>query len=45
MPHFLKALAKELKMITTGHKVFTEGEGLILQSGPGRRSHFQGYRR
>src|SRR4029078_2974425 len=36
MPHFLKALAKELRMITTGYKVFTEGEGLILQSGPGR---------
>ena len=36
MPHFLKVLAKELQMITTGHKVFTEGEGLILRSGPGR---------
>jgi quercetin dioxygenase-like cupin family protein len=36
MPHFRKVLAKELKMITTGYKVFTEGEGLILRSGPGR---------
>jgi quercetin dioxygenase-like cupin family protein len=36
MPHFLKVLAKELRMISTGYKVFTEGEGLILRSGPGR---------